>query len=175
MAHINKALKACNFSPGDINNLHNKFNHKYNSQVGHTNNTTTQEMANNNSGSNNKNISIVVPYIHGLGETFKRTCNSLGIQVHFRGTNTIKTLLMSPKDRGYKLQKCRVIYRLKCPHINCPEEYIGGSGISFGGWLKEYLRAPSPIHQHSHSTAHPFSPDCFTIVDREPQGDHQEH
>ena len=34
----------------------------------------------NNSGSNNStnnnNISIVVPYIHGLGEKFKKTCKT---------------------------------------------------------------------------------------------------
>ena len=57
-------------------------------------------------------ISIVVPYIHGLGERLKRTCNNFGNQVHFRGTNTIKTLLMIPKEKDNKLQKSVVIYRL---------------------------------------------------------------
>ena len=33
---------------------------------------------NNNSGSNNKNISIVVPYIHGLGKRFGRNMQQLG-------------------------------------------------------------------------------------------------
>ena len=54
----------------------------------------------------------------------------------------------------------------KWPHINCLEEYTGESGRSFGGHLEEHLRAPSPIHQHSHSTGYPVSPDCFTIVNR---------
>ena len=131
---------------------------------------TIQQTNNNKSGSNNKNISIVVPFIHGLRKRFKRTCNNLVIQVHFRGTNTIKTLLMVPKDRDNNLPKCGVIYRFKCPHINCPEEYIGESGRSFGDWLKEHLGGLSPIWQHSHSTEHPVSPDCFTIVKRESQG-----
>ena len=93
---------------------------------------------------NKKNISIVVPYIHGLGERFIRTCNNRRIQVHFKGTNTMKTLLMAPKDRDDKLQKSGVIYKFKCPHINCPEEYIGESGRTFGDRLKGHLRAPSP-------------------------------
>ena len=122
---------------------------------------------NNNSGTNNKNIFIVVPYIQGLGERFKRTCNSKGIQVHFKGTITIKTLLMAPKYRDNKLQKSGVIYKFKCPHINCPKECIGESGRTFGDRLKEHLKAPSPIHQHSNSTGQPVSPDCFTIVHRE--------
>ena len=39
---------------------------------------------------------------------------------------------MAPNDRNNKLQKIRVIYKFKCPHINCPEEYIGESGRTLG-------------------------------------------
>ena len=117
-----------------------------------------------------KNISIVVPYIHALGERFRKTCNNLGNQVHFRGTNTIKTLLMAPKDRFNKLQKNGLIHGLKCPHNNCLEKYIGESGRSFRDQLKEHLRAPSSIHQHSHSLGDPVNPSHFTIVNRESQG-----
>ena len=112
----------------------------------------------------------MVPYIHGLGERFKRTCSNMGIQVHFKGTNTIKTLLVTPKDRDSKLQKSGLIYKFKCPHINCLEEYIGESSRTFGDRLKKHLRAPSPICHHSNSTGHPVSPECFTIIDREPRG-----
>ena len=89
-------------------------------------------------------ISVVVPYIHGLGEKFKKTCNNKGIQVHFKGTNTVKTFLMAPKDRDHKLQKSGIIYRFECPHINCPEEYIGEPGRTLGDSEKENLRAPFP-------------------------------
>ena len=34
---------------------------------------------------------------------------------------------------------------------------------------KEHLRALSPIHKHSNSTGPPVSPECFNIVNREPQ------
>ena len=171
MEHIRKALQACYFPPWDLHTLENKFNHKH---YAHNGQTTTgnqpKNNSNNNNGSNNKNISIVVPYIHGLEERFKRTCNSLRIQVHFKWTNTIKTLLMSPKDRDNKLQKHWVIYRFKCPHINCPEEYIDKSARTFGDRFKEHLRAPSPIHHDSQSTGHSVNPECLTIVERESQG-----
>ena len=94
------------------------------------------------------NISIVVPYTKGLSKRFKKTCNSLGIQAHF---------------------KSRVIYQFKCPHSNCQEEYIGESGRPFGDRLKEHLRALSPIHHHSHIKSHPFIEECLTIVGRESQ------
>ena len=92
-----------------------------------------------------------------------------GIQVHVKGSNTIKTLLMGPKDKDTKLQKSVVIYKFKCPHINCPEEYFGETGRACGDSLKEHLRAPSPIHQHSSSTGHQISPGCFSIFHREAQ------
>ena len=74
----------------------------------HNNNHNKNGTSNNKS---NKNLSIIVPYIQGLGEEFKRTCNKKGIQVHFKGSNTIKTLLMAPKDKDTKLQKSGVIYK----------------------------------------------------------------
>ena len=39
---------------------------------------------------------IVVPYYKGLGESLKRTCQKYGVQVYFKGGNTIKSLLMVP-------------------------------------------------------------------------------
>ena len=68
-------------------------------------------------------------------------------------------ILMAPKVKEHKLQKSGIIYKFKCPHINCPEEYIGESGRPLGDRVKEHLRAPSPIHQHSNTTGHPVSPD----------------
>ena len=92
-----------------------------------------------------------------------------GIQVHFKGTNTLKTLLVKPDDKDNELQKSGVIYHFKCPYINCPDAYIGESGRSFGDRIKEHFKAPSPIHQHSSTTGHTISPDCFRIIDRESQ------
>ena len=98
-----------------------------------------------------KNISRVVPYIQGLGEQFKRTCNKKGIKVHFKGSNTIKTLLMASKDKETKLQKSGVIYKYKCPHINCPEEYIGGTSRTSQDPISGPL--PHPLKYQFHRTS----------------------
>ena len=113
---------------------------------------------------------MVTPYIQGLGEKFQSKYNKLGIQVHFKGSNTIKQLLMALKDKDPKLAKSGVIYKYKCPTINCTEEYIGESGRTFVNRYKGHLKAPSPIHLHTSSTGHPVSPECFSIVDKEAQG-----
>ena len=83
-----------------------------------------------------------------------------------KGETPIKPFSWPPKDRDNKLQK--VGSGLNA--INCPEEYTGELGRSFGNRLKEHLRAPSPIHLHSLSTGCPVSHECFTIVDREAHG-----
>ena len=108
LEHIRKALQACSFPPWALSHLQHKFSCKHNINNGQIS-TVNQLNNSNNSGTNisnnnNKNISIVVPYIQGLGERCKRTCNK-GIQVNFKGTNTMKTLLMAPKDRDNKLQR----------------------------------------------------------------------
>ena len=43
-----------------------------------------------------------------------------GLQLHFKGLNTIKTLLIVTKDKDTKLQKSGVIYKYKCWQISCP-------------------------------------------------------
>ena len=112
----------------------------------------------------------MVPCIQETGGKFRKVCQAKGIQVHFKGTNTLRTLLFTPKDKDHKLHKSGVIYHFKCPHINCPDGYIGESGRALGEMIKEHLKALSPIHQHSISMSHPLSPECFNIIQRETQG-----
>ena len=97
-------------------------------------------------------------------------CKAKGIQEHFKGTNTLRTLLVRSKDKDPKLNKSGVIYHLKCPQINCTELYIGKSGRGLEDQIKEHPKAPNPIHHHSSSTGHPLRPQCFNIIHQETQG-----
>ena len=56
-----------------------------------------------------QNIHITVPYHQGLSESFKRTCNMYNIKVHLKGGQTIRKLLMNPKDRDPILKRSGVI------------------------------------------------------------------
>ena len=74
---------------------------------------------------------MVVPYHQGLSERVKKACNKFGIQVHFKGGQTIKSLLMAPKDKDPITNKIGVIYGYKCSEHGCEEEYIEESAGNF--------------------------------------------
>ena len=122
-----------------------------------------------NTGHQQQNPYIVVPYYKGLSESLKRTCKKYGMQVYFKGGNTIRNLLMAPKEKDPMLKKSGVIYRYKCDRVECDEEYIGKSSRIFGERFKEHQKAPSPIFDHYNTTGHKISLENFHIVGREDQ------
>ena len=87
--------------------------------------------------------------------------------IHFKGTNTLRTQLVNPNDKDPKTQKGSIIYHYKCPHINCPEAYIGESGRALGERVKEHLKAHFPIFHHSTPTGHPLDLENFNIIHKE--------
>ena len=52
-----------------------------------------------------KGFPLWYPIQKDFGKKVKKTCNNLGIQVHFKGNSTIQTILMTPKDKENKCQK----------------------------------------------------------------------
>ena len=92
-----------------------------------------------------------------------------GVQVYFKGGNTIKNLLMAPKDKDPLMKKSGVIYRYKCGRVDCDEEYIEESSRNFGERFKEHQKAPSPIYDHHNITGHNINIENFEIVGRESQ------
>ena len=56
---------------------------------------------------------MVLPYIRGLSESIKNVCNKHGVQVHYKGGNTIKSLLVAPKEKDHITKKSGIIYRFK--------------------------------------------------------------
>ena len=116
---------------------------------------------------NRQQATIVVQYIPNTSEKFKKVCKRKGIQVHFKGTNTLRTALGNPKDKDPKANQTGIIYYYQCPHINCCSAYIGESGRTLGDRVKEHFKAPSPIHLHSTTTGHPMDPNQFNKVHKE--------
>ena len=89
--------------------------------------------------------------------------------MHFKGGNTIKDLLVHPKDKDNILQKSGVIYRFRCGRVDCEEGYLGESRRTFAERFREHMKAPSPTHDHHNITGHELSLDNLSIVWREDQ------
>ena len=157
--HLHQALKNCKYPEWALNKakLRSKAKKK-------------RTMGTNTTSNNNQSPKpyMVVPYHKGVSESLKKTCNKHGIQVYFKGGRTIKSLLMTPKDKDPILQKSGVIYRFKCSRVvDCDEEYIGESSRTFAERFKEHQKAPSPIFDHSNISGHQVNIDNFNIVGRE--------
>ena len=164
LSHIKTALHHCQFPNWALNQWEHKFKHP-----NHTSNTNTNTNSNSNNNQDNSNkfrTTIVVPYIPNTADKFRRLCKGRNIQVHFKGTNTLRTTLVNPKDKDHKTKQTGVIYHYQCPHIQCSSSYIGESGRALGERVKEHLKAPSPIHQHSATTGHPLDLTNLTLCTR---------
>ena len=159
--HLHQALTRCNYPEWALNRA--KIRVKANKMRKQIHN------ANNNVINKNQKPYMVVPYYKSLSESLKKICGKHGVQVYFKGGNTIKSLLVAPKDQDPILKKSGVIYRYKCGRVDCDEEYIGELSRTFGERFREHQKAPSPIYGHSNITGHQITIDNFSIVEREDQ------
>ena len=48
---------------------------------------------------------LVIPYTQGLGESIKKICGRYGIQTYFKDSNTIRNLIVFPKNKDPRLTK----------------------------------------------------------------------
>ena len=96
-----------------------------------------------------------------------------GITIRFlngkrtKGGQTLKNILVSPKDKDSMTNRNSVIYSYSCRRIDCDEEDIEESARTFGERYKEHLKAPSPIFGHQNSSDHKTSMENFQIIGRE--------
>ena len=161
--HLFQAIKRCKYPTWAINRA------KVSSQ--NPNQNTTRRNTNQSGQNNisNQNLYMVIPYYQGLSESIKKSCKKFGVQVHFKGGQTIRNLFMALKDKDPITKKSGVIYRYKCDEIECDEEYIGESARTLAERFKEHQKPPSPIYDHCNISGHKVNIDSFTIVGREGQ------
>ena len=81
---------------------------------------------------------IVIPYTQALCESIKKICDRYGIQTYFKGSNTIRNLLVSPKDKDPMVNQIGAIYWFQCDHLSCDDEYMGETSRTFGERYKEH-------------------------------------
>ena len=112
---------------------------------------------------------VVIPYIKSLCEQYRHTLAKYRVRFFFKGTSTIKSLIMPPKNPIPDAQKTDIIYHWKCPANNCTVECIGETNRSLKERLSDYRnQTTSAIRNHHISTEHPKAElKYFTTIDRE--------
>ena len=115
---------------------------------------------------------MVTPYVPVLSEKLRDTLKPKGIQVYFKGSNTLRSKLMAPKDKDPKAKKQGVIYDVKCNIPSCKSRYIGETGRTLEERYREHTKSTnSALKLHEDAYGHPLSSDAdcdnIRIIDRE--------
>ena len=95
------------------------------------------------------------------------SCGKHGVTVHFKGGQSLRNLLVSPKDKDTMTKKNSVIYCYRWDKIDCDEEYIGELSRIFAERYTEHLKTPSPIFDHQNNTGYTTTVENFRIIGRE--------
>ena len=101
----------------------------------------------------NKSTPIGIPYIKGTSEPLARVFRKYGISVYHKPINTLRSMLVHPKDTTPKLNRTGVIYEIKCQ--TCYNIYVGETRRTLGKRLDEHKKSTSSaINEHMSNTGH---------------------
>ena len=159
LKHLDEVLQQCKYPKWAIKKILREQEQRKNRMEKERNTRSTQ-----------KRCHIVVPYTKGLCESYKFICSKYGVRAYFKGGNTLKRLLMFPKDKDEIQKQSNIIYWYKCGRAECDDEYIGESVRTFEERYKEHLKAPSSISDHDNTSGCKTSVDNFKIIGRERHG-----
>ena len=73
--------------------------------------------------SNKSRGMVVIPYVEGVSEKIKRIYSKHNIHTAMRPTNTLKSILVHPKDKREITDTSDVVYDIPCG--GCEKSYIG--------------------------------------------------
>ncbi len=80
-----------------------------------------------------------LPYIGNVSERTTRMLRPFGKRIAYCATNTIRSVLMRPKDPLPTVQKANVVYRFPCAYF--PSHYVGGTSKTMRTRVKEHRQA----------------------------------
>ena len=99
---------------------------------------------------------VIIPYIRGFSEELKRTFGGYGIPTYFKPTNTLRQLLVHPKDPVGKDKVVGPVYKISCEV--CEATYVGETERSLKAIFGEHRRSSSTTSEVS-KHIHTDSPD----------------
>ncbi|XP_072051726.1 uncharacterized protein [Amphiura filiformis] len=93
---------------------------------------------------------VVIPYIEGRSEKLQRIFWKHRIATAMKPHNTLKSLLVHPKDKRDPNETCEVVYRVDCK--GCDKMYVGETGRAFATRLKEHQKDAEKITSNRNYT-----------------------
>ena len=105
-----------------------------------------------------------------LSRELLRTFRQHGVSVYHKPVNTLRSILVHPKDKTPKDKKYGVIYEITCDQ-DPAHVYIGETKRPLGKRFKEHtnLTIPTGVGDHCNATGHSVSLDNTKVLTREPQ------
>lgn len=99
-----------------------------------------------------KSPPVVIPYIRGVSEEIRRIMKQYNVQVFFKPVNTLRQLLVRPKDPLGKDRVVGPVYHITCD--KCDANYVGETERSLRARFQEHRRpssVTSEVSQHLHT------------------------
>ena len=118
--------------------------------------------------SNRARTSIGLVYIHGTSEKLARIFCAHDVGVYHCPINTIRSLLVHPKDKTPDLQKGVVVYQITCPQ--CQHLYMGEAGRTLATRMKDHTNhstQPTAMGAHCREHGHVISKNNVEVLARE--------
>ena len=81
---------------------------------------------------------VILPYVKGVTEGISRILNKHLVATAVKPMQTIRNILVHPKDKVDKMDKCEIVYKIPCK--SCDKVYVGETGRKFGTRLKEHQK-----------------------------------
>ena len=89
---------------------------------------------------------VTIPYIKGFSEEYRRVLGGYGVPTYFKPTNTLRQLLVRPKDPLKTESVAGPVYRIPCaggPSEGCESSYVGETERVMGKRFAEHRRPSS--------------------------------
>ncbi len=84
-----------------------------------------------------------------------RNIRKASVSVYVKPTNTIRSMLVAPKDKPKKCDQSCVVYGIKCN--DCSSNYVCETERQLRKCLQEHKKASSPVGAHMNKEGHSFT------------------
>lgn len=117
---------------------------------------------------------MTIPYVANVSEKIRRILKEHEINTTFKPGNTLRQILVHPKDKVKKEKKSGVVYGISCSDPTCKDVYIGETAQPLHKRMYQHRRPStsgfdSAVYTHLEEKDHSFDNSEVKILDNEPR------